>query len=85
MELYFFRGVSGYQFLYEDTSLLKNQKQPKRKTFGSLAVCYKQTHNFAPPPHDGFAISGFFTTNMTTNGCLMTISYYTLSVRISSP
>ena len=34
-------------------------KTAEIKTFGSLATCTQQTHNFAPPSRGGFAVSMF--------------------------
>ena len=34
-------------------------KTAEIKTFGSLAICTQQTHNFAPPSRGGFAVSMF--------------------------
>jgi hypothetical protein len=46
---------------------VKKQKLPKEKPFGSLAICSMQTHDFAPPPRDGFAFSSLQICNVSSS------------------
>jgi hypothetical protein len=38
-------------------SIPPSRKKPPNNNFGGLAICFSQTHDFASPPHDGFALS----------------------------